>query len=30
VYTASRAFVGLADSDAGRLIPRRLIATRQT
>jgi len=30
LYTGSRVFLGLADADAGKLIPRRLIATRQT
>ncbi|MBI3431810.1 MAG: tRNA pseudouridine(55) synthase TruB [Hydrogenophilales bacterium] len=30
VYTASHSFIGLADIDAGKLIPRRLIATLQT
>jgi len=30
VYTTSHAFIGLADADADRLIPRRLIATQQT
>jgi tRNA pseudouridine55 synthase len=29
VYTASHTFIGLADADAGRLLPRRLIATQQ-
>jgi tRNA pseudouridine55 synthase len=30
VYAAPHAFIGLADADAGHLIPRRLIATQQT
>ncbi len=30
LYTGSRVFLGLADADAGKLIPRRLIATQQT
>lgn len=29
VYAASRAFIGLANADAGRLVPRRLVATQQ-
>jgi len=29
VYTAARVFIGLADADAGQLLPRRLIATQQ-
>ncbi|MFH1816432.1 MAG: tRNA pseudouridine(55) synthase TruB [Pseudomonadota bacterium] len=29
VYTASNTFIGLANADAGRLVPRRLIATQQ-
>lgn len=29
VYAASHAFIGLADVDASRLVPRRLIATQQ-
>jgi tRNA pseudouridine55 synthase len=29
VYTASWAFIGLANADAGRLVPRRLVATQQ-
>jgi tRNA pseudouridine55 synthase len=29
VYAASHAFIGLAEVDAGRLVPRRLIATQQ-
>ena len=29
VYAASHTFLGLADVDAGRLVPRRLIATQQ-
>jgi len=29
VYAASHAFIGLADVDAGRLVPRRLVATQQ-
>ena len=28
VYTASHAFIGLADADAGHLVPRRLMATQ--
>ena len=28
VYTASHAFIGLADTDAGHLVPRRLMATQ--
>ena len=28
-YTASRTFIGLANADAGQLVPRRLIATQQ-
>ena len=30
VYAAPHAFIGLADADAGHLVPRRLIATQQT
>jgi tRNA pseudouridine55 synthase len=29
VYTAPHAFIGLADADAGHLVPRRLMATQQ-
>jgi len=29
IYTAPHTFIGLADADAGHLIPRRLIATQQ-
>jgi tRNA pseudouridine55 synthase len=29
IYTAPHSFIGLADADAGHLIPRRLIATQQ-
>ncbi len=29
VYAPSHAFIGLAEADAGRLVPRRLIATQQ-
>lgn len=29
VYTVGHAFIGLADADAGRLVPRRLIATQE-
>ncbi|MDZ7584611.1 MAG: tRNA pseudouridine(55) synthase TruB [Thiobacillus sp.] len=29
IYTAAHAFIGLADADAGQLLPRRLIATQQ-
>ena len=29
VYTAPHAFIGLADADAGQLVPRRLMATQQ-
>jgi len=30
VYAASRTFLGLADVDSGKLVPRRLVATRRT
>ena len=30
MYTAAQVFIGLADADAGQLLPRRLIATQQT
>ena len=29
IYTAAQVFIGLADADAGQLLPRRLIATQQ-
>ncbi len=29
IYTVGHAFIGLADADAGRLVPRRLIATQK-
>jgi tRNA pseudouridine55 synthase len=29
IYAAPHTFIGLADADAGRLQPRRLIATQQ-
>ncbi|KVW93297.1 tRNA pseudouridine(55) synthase TruB [Thiobacillus denitrificans] len=29
IYTAAHVFIGLADADAGQLLPRRLIATQQ-
>ena len=29
VYTVGHAFIGLADAEAGRLVPRRLIATQE-
>lgn len=29
IYTAAQVFIGLADADAGQLLPRRLVATQQ-